>query len=146
MEQFPAVPRSQVAEPWPALRALGLEVRELEAVGRQGYLSRRPGGGGGDYWRLRFRLEGRLRTVYVGSDVVLVAAVRRELAELRGRRTARRRRRALVAGTQRNYRAWKRRAGVLLAPFGLHFHWNTLRKVRSRPAVEGNIQHEAYHA
>lgn len=135
MKQLDRWQAAPAGEPADALRSLGLDDREVEALGRQGYLSRRPGGANGDYWRLRFRDDGRLRTVYVGSDVGLVAAVRRELAELRSRRTARLRRRTLVATVNRSYREWKRKAGDLLEPFGLHFHGKKLRKVRSRPEV-----------
>ena len=54
---------------FPALQAHGLGDDDLPVLRRNGYLQqdRRDADGDG-YWRLRFRKEGRLRTVYLGRE------------------------------------------------------------------------------
>ena len=76
--------RSDQVEHFSALLALGLGDADFQLLSRQGYLEfdRRSAAGNAGCWRLRFRREGRLRTVYVGIDVQRLARARRELAAI----------------------------------------------------------------
>ncbi len=62
----------------PALVGLGVSSLELEVLRRSGYLER-DRRRGQSYWRLRFRHLGRLRSVYIGADTLLVDQIRYEL-------------------------------------------------------------------
>ena len=67
-----------------ALQHFQLTSKELQALGRQGYLQQDKRGEPPEgYWRLRFRFEGRTRSVYVGTDPTLIEGVKADLAALR---------------------------------------------------------------
>lgn len=125
----------QVADEWShsALRRLGLSDPELTALSHQGYLQRdqRLVGTRG-YCRLRFRFQGRMRTVYLGTDETFIAEVRRELAALQAARNTKwQAARAVEVG-----RGVRQRVKLQLAPvaaqLGYHFHGAVLRKYQRK--------------
>jgi hypothetical protein len=116
---------------FPALTALGLEEVDLAALRRNGYLQydRRLADGSG-YWRMRFRKEGRLRTIYLGREPGVVAGVRRELSNLQAKRTAKRQQAQAVRQGREVLRRAKARLTPVLEQFGYHFHGIAIRKLR----------------
>ena len=59
---------------------LGLAPGEIKALATQGFVARERRGGR-IYWKLRFRVGGRQRVRYLGSDATKAAAIRAELAQ-----------------------------------------------------------------
>jgi hypothetical protein len=120
---------------FPALVALGLGDDDLAVLRRNGYVQqdRRRADGGG-YGRLRFRKEGRLRTVYLGREPGRLARVRRELRTLQATRTARREQRRAVRRRREVVRRAKARLAPVLEQFGFHFHGDLIRKLRGSSA------------
>ena len=117
-----------------ALRQLGLHDEELTALRRQGCVqqdNRRAARSG--YWRLRFRFQGRFRTVYLGRDEALVAAVRYELGMLQAPRRAQRKLARAVASAKKRMQRVKSQATPVLMELGIRFHGYTLRRTRRPP-------------
>jgi hypothetical protein len=106
------------------------------ALRSQGYLTQDNRGHGHDgYWRLRFRLEGHFRTVYLGRDVELLDRVRAELGMLRQRQRARRRLFQFEKQARQGLRAAKKRLIEPLQQLGMHYHGDAIRKRRSNQLV-----------
>ncbi len=121
-----------------ALRQLGLGDEELIALRSQGYLQRdQRVGGKQPYWRLRFRFQGRLRTVYLGTDVAVVASVRHELAELQAPRDKQNGLSDQLTDGKRALRQAKERMKPILAEMGFHWHGDTIRKFRDAEICSG---------
>jgi hypothetical protein len=140
------MPTAKEAAPAPmihgfaTLRALGLDDDELSALRRQGYIQRdRRAGGSRTYLRLRFRVAGRMRTVYLGTDERLAANVQRELDLLQApRRKKLQLARAVQLGRQ-TLRRTKLRLVPTLAELGMHYHGDTIRQRRPKqPFVTGD--------
>ncbi len=116
------------------LKRLGLDDAALAALRGQGFVScerRRPHHA--PIYKLRYRVQGKQRTRYLGSEPAVIAAVRQELADLQqGVRRAREMQRLL-----RRVRSGLRHARETLAPVlssqGYHFHGTTLRRRRLAP-------------
>ena len=117
------------------LRQLGVNRDELSELRRQGYIQpfkRRPGTIG--YARLRFRCQGRMRTIYLGNDKALIAAVQRELALLRNADRNDRNLARTVRDGKRALRKAKSKLAPILAELGFHYHGDTIRKFRAKQA------------
>ena len=118
-------------ESFPALCRLGLGPAELVALRRKGYVAQDDRGHGHDgYWRLRFRLGGRARTVYLGRDPQLVEAVRNELSLLQQQHHQERRIAKVTSEGKKVLRAAKRRLGPVLRQLGYRYHGDAMRKQR----------------
>lgn len=89
-------------------------------------------------WRLRFRENGRLRTITVGRDPEFLAQVRQELAELQTPRRRRLDRRRFLRGEKQKLRDYKHRAANLIRSLGFHFHGTTMRRRRKLMVKESN--------
>lgn len=87
------------------------------------------------YWRLRFRLDGRARTVYLGRDAQLVAAVRQELNELQQERDQTRRIAHIAASAKKTLKDAKQRLEPVLQQLGFHYHGDVVRKKRGDKKV-----------
>jgi hypothetical protein len=126
---------------FPALRALGLRDEDIAAVRRSGYLQhdRRLADTVG-YCRLRFRVSGRLRTVYVGKEPNRVALVKRELAALQSERLRRRELAQALRNGREVLRGIKPRMATLLEENGYHLHGCVIRKLRGSSAPPTNSQ------
>jgi hypothetical protein len=87
----------------------------------------------GPFYRLHFRENGRLKTLYLRGDVTLAAEVRQALADLqapgRVRREIERQRGQVLA----IFRATKRACGRELQARGLWLHGNEIRGWRGLP-------------
>src|SRR5262245_36155891 len=117
---------------FPALRELGLGGAELAALSQQGYLQEdHRGHSNSGYWRLRFRFNGRTRTVYLGQDERVVKQVEAELEALQYQDRFRRRAERLAKQGRRLLRVAKQRLASVLLELGMHYHGDTIRKMRS---------------
>jgi len=103
---------------------------------RKGYLTPDDRGHGhAGYWRLRFRLGGVARAVYLGRDISLIEQVRHELAELQQEHVRDRRVDRLVRHGNKLVRTTKRRLEPALKQLGFHYHGDALRKIRAAKSV-----------
>src|SRR5438477_13219185 len=117
--------------PFLALRQLGLGQRELAALGQQGYLQRdHRGDSDSGYWRLRFRFDHRMRTVYLGRDEDVIKQVKAELQALQYQGRFRRRAEQLAKQGRRLLRDAKQRVSSVLHPRGIHYHGDAIRNMR----------------
>jgi hypothetical protein len=112
------------------LANLGLTLDELAALRRQGFVIREPRRRGNAVFKLRFRLAGRQRVIYLGTDPEQAEAVERELAEWQHSR----RQSLEFARAHRTVahalRASKSRLEPLLEQAGYHFHGRAVRRRR----------------
>ena len=91
---------------------------------------------GKSYWRLRFRHLGRLRSVYIGTDNLLVDQVRYELDLLQDQHRHDQELARAVRQSKKKLRVLKARVASGLAGIGLYYHGDQLRKRRVRAAAE----------
>jgi hypothetical protein len=112
------------------LANLGLIPVELAALRRQGFVNREPRGRGSAVFKLRFRLAGRQRVVYLGTDAEQAEGVERELAEWQQSR----RQSLEFARAHRRVGKFLRAAKARLAPLlereGYHYHGQAVRRSR----------------
>jgi hypothetical protein len=115
----------------PLLARLRLTRDELAALRRQGFVARERRGERSAVFKLRFRLAGRQRVIYLGTDFEQARAVKRELAELqRGRRQSLELAR-LHRMVGKTVRASKTQLAPLFERDGYHFHGHAVRRRRS---------------
>jgi hypothetical protein len=120
-------PNSQDLSAYPLLRRLGLSDQELDALRRQGFISREMRGRKTVY-RLRYRVDGRVRVRYVRPEDA--ESVEAELALWQRRMRSRRRLRWLAVAARRELRQQKILRTPLLAERGYHFHGYAVRRCR----------------
>ncbi len=136
-----SVPVTEIrAGDFPALRGLGLEEGELAALSRQGFVSpEQRGPQRAVIHKLRYRIQGRQRTRYLGSDPKFLEQIRRELAELQGPVRRHRNLQELRRQAWRGLRQAKSILAPLLAAEGWYYHGLTIR--RRRVPASGNKDH-----
>ena len=117
-------------EPPLALMRLGLKTAELETLRRQGFVSRECRGGRWLY-KLRFRVDGRQVTRYVGTDVRKAAEVQQGLTEWQGERHLELELGRLARQAGRELRRAKRQLAEQMADRGLNFHGLAVRRAGS---------------
>ncbi len=116
---------------FPTLRGLGLGDAELNALRSQGYLTQDDRGHGhAGYWRLRFRVGDKVRTIYLGRDGNLVECAQTELAALQREVRETRRITEVTWETKMALRIAKKRLEPALGALGFHFHGSAIRKSR----------------
>jgi hypothetical protein len=116
--------------PW---TALNLTAEEWLAVQCQGYVSSKPRGQRGCVYYLRFRVHGRQKARYLGSDPERAKAVQAAIeAQRRPRRALARLRRRL-----REVRTYLASMKPQLEPYalaaGFHFHGRAIRRRKKQP-------------
>lgn len=129
---------------FPALRGLGLGDLELAALSRQGFVSpEQRGPHRAVTHKLRYRIQGRQRTRYLGSDPGFLEQIRRELTELqRPVRRARNLQKA-VREAWRGLRQAKSTLAPLLEAEGWSYHGLTIRRRRTpAPGNKDNVKRE----
>jgi hypothetical protein len=114
---------------FPALASLDLCPEAWDALQRQGSLCAERCGTGVVY-KLRFRLDGRQQSRYVGKKKAFVDQIERELAELQADTRLRRRLRPLVREARRRLRRTKCHVEPLLERAGRAFHGRAIRRRR----------------
>jgi hypothetical protein len=119
---------------FPALKSLGLNQCQFDALRRQGSLCGE--GVGKRRFKLRFRCDGARVVRYIGVDLQFVADVRHELEELQHEARARRRARR----TLRTSRACLRKSKAYLTPVlvasGYHFRGHEIRRKRTDKQID----------
>ena len=118
-------------EPPLALAQLGLSTAELEVLRRQGFVSRECRGGRWLY-KLRFRVDGRQVTRYVGTNAREAAEVQQGLMQWQGKRHLDLELGRLARQTGRELRRAKQKLKEQMAERGLGFHGLVVRRARSR--------------
>ena len=105
---------------------------------KQGYLSQDDRGQGhSGYTRLRFRLSGHTRTVYLGRDEKLIDRIRLELSVLRQGQRLHHELVQLEKQARKTLCSAKKRLAEPLRMLGLHYHGDAVRKFRRSPLIEG---------
>jgi hypothetical protein len=123
------------AKQFPALSGLGFGENDLAALRRQGFVSceqRRPEHA--PIYKLRYRIQGRQRTRFLGNNLAFLDAVRRELAELQQAIKGDRQMRRVLRQARRGLRQAKSTLAPLLAEQGYSFHGRVLRRRRQAGA------------
>ena len=118
-------------EPSLALVRLGLTAAELETLRRQGSVSRERRGRRRLY-KLRFRVDGRQVTRYVGTDEGKAAEVRQGLHEWQGERHLDLELGRLARQAGRELRRAKRKLEEQMVERGLGFHGLAVRRPRCK--------------
>jgi hypothetical protein len=114
----------------------GLSAADQAALARQGFISREIRGRRSAIYKLRFRVDGRQRVHYLGTDVGGVRRVEEALRELQEDR----RLELALARSHHElaqlFRESRRRLAAPLAAAGFRFHGRAFRRPR-RPAGRG---------
>lgn len=113
------------------LAKLKLGTKEVRALRHQGFVSRERRGRCWVY-RLRFRVDGRQVTRYVGTDAVKAAVVQQGLAEWQAKRHLDLELGRLAKEAGRELRRAKQQLTEQLAKRGLGFHGLGVRRTRSK--------------
>jgi hypothetical protein len=109
---------------------LQLTAAELDALSRQGFVTSELRGNSTVIHKLRFRLSGRQRVYYLGSDLEYVAEVRDFLLALQMRTRLARRLEARKKAVRQLLRGIKPRLTQHLAESGYRLHGRALRQRR----------------
>jgi hypothetical protein len=119
---------------FPGLARLRLTAEDMEALSRQGFVSRearRRGRGCGRHrYKLRFRVAGVQKVRCIGADRDAAAQVRRELAELQKPRRADQMLARQMRAARRALREAKEASAPLLEERGYKYHGHTIRRTR----------------
>jgi hypothetical protein len=114
------------------LDELGLSASDQAALARQGFISREIRGSRSAIYKLRFRVDGRQRVRYLGTDASGIRRVQEALHELqedrRLERALSRRHRDVAQLLREN----KRRLAAPVAVAGFRFHGRAIRRPRPR--------------
>jgi hypothetical protein len=104
---------------------------------RKGYLTQDDRGHGhAGYWRIRFRIGERVRTVYLGRDANLVEHVRIELSALQEEQRQTRQLTKVASESKKILRTAKKKLKPLIGSLGFHFHGSAMRKNRQEKRIE----------
>jgi len=109
---------------------LGLTAEEIAILRQQGFVSREERGAGTVVFKLRFRLHGRQRVKYLGTDADRCNAIAVQLKQLQRARHIDAKLRKLNRAAAKLLRESKRRLEPLVAQCGRHFHGRTIRRWR----------------
>ena len=116
----------------PQLSRLQLSPDDLASLGRQGSVCRETRGPGGiRFFKLRFRVAGRQRVKYLGSDPTVADQVAQELELLQREVRLRRQLARALKNARQAERDVRRSAAGVLATLGYRFHGRELRKSRT---------------
>lgn len=121
---------------FPGLASLGLTPEAWETLVHRGNLCAESGRTGTVY-KLRYRIEGKQRSRYVGKVPEFVAQIRRELTELQADTRSRTRLRQLEEEALQCLRTTKQLLTPLLPAAGRVFHGRAIR--RQRRNETGNL-------
>ena len=113
------------------LEVIGLDAEQLDAVRRQGFISRETRGRL-TIFKLRFLLHGKQRVKYLGTDEQRVAAIQAALNKLQEGRVLDRRLRDLNQQARERLKESKQRLLPLMAGSGWRFHGRVIRRMRKK--------------
>jgi hypothetical protein len=118
---------------WPVIASLRLTAEQLELLKRQGYVECRAAGSALGYWRLRFRQNKSLKSVYLGGEAARVNQLKRELLDLQAAHHQFGELQRVVRRSTVCIRQWKQQLSPILQACGCHFHGHAVRRFRNRP-------------
>ncbi len=113
-----------------ALQARGFNAEELAALSQNGTIHQEQRGRDTLIFKLRYRLAGRQRVKYLGTDPHLVAHIQAELDDLQAVHHRNRQLQQLGAEARALLRETKQRLLAPLAQAGLKFHGRAIRRPR----------------
>ena len=122
----------------PILAQVGLTPAESTALKSQGFVSAETRGQRCTVYKLRFRIDGRQRVLYLGTNPLVADAVRAALRSLQKARRTRRNLRALIDQANRLLRESKSQLLADAKQEGYRFHGRALRRPR-RPASTNSV-------
>ena len=117
---------------------MGLTPAEITAVKSQGFVTAELRGQTCTVYKMRFRIAGRQRVLYLGTDPLVADAVREELQRLQKSRHTRRNMQALIRQANRLLRDSKSELLADAKQEGYRFHGLALRRPR-RPAPTNSV-------
>ncbi len=115
--------------PLALLGRLGLSATELATLATQGFVGRETRGDCTVY-RLRYRVDGKVRTRYLGTDPALAEQVRRALVQMHEADTLSRALRQLARNIGDKLSGVKAELAPHLEQAGFHFHGQAIRRRR----------------
>jgi hypothetical protein len=125
------------ATPAAAFARLGFNPAELAAIKRQGSIHQEVRGKHTIVFKLFFRLEGRQRVKYLGTDREQVSLLQQYLEQLQDNRLQTAQVRTACRAAAQLLRETKQRLAPWVARAGLRFHGRTIRQPRRmRPKHE----------
>lgn len=118
-----------------ALQALGFDAEELATLRQKGTIHQERRGHNTIIFKLRYRLAGRQRVKYLGTDRRLAEQIQVELMDLQAAHRRNRQLRQLGAQARTLLRNTKSRLLAPLQQAGLKFHGRAIRRPRIRNDV-----------
>ena len=112
------------------LARLGLTAEEIAAVKRQGFVSAEMRGRKCMVFKLRFRIDGRQRVQYLGTDPLVADTVREELRRLQNGKRMDKNLQSLINEANRLLRETKSQLLPFAEAAGYRFHGRALRRTR----------------
>ncbi len=116
-------------DPLTILAGLPLSPEELDALRTQGFI-RREARGRCMVYTLRFRVQGKVKVHYLGTDPEVAEQARRELAQVQSTSCLNRALGKLAQGISKKLRRVKAELSPLLEQKGYHFHGQAIRRRR----------------
>jgi len=111
------------------LAMLKLSPEDCHELRRQGFVAREVRAGR-NYYKLRFRRQGRQVVIGLGKDPCFAESISRELAELQTNRKLAGEQRRLIVAAHRLLRRSKRELAPVFRDAGYGFHGYEIRRVR----------------
>ena len=121
-----------------ALQTIGFQAEEIAALKRKGTITQERRGRDTIIFKLRYRMEGRQRVKYLGSDRRVVEQIRAELHDLQAAHRRHRRLRRLETQARTLLQDTKLRLEAPLKQAGLKFHGRAIRRPRNQNEVMNN--------
>ena len=112
------------------LGLLPIDPADWQVLKQQGFVAAEYRHGRGPYFKLRYRINGRQRVVYLGTNVQLADEIRQELAQLQAGRRGERKLARLTDEAHDVLRKSKQRLEEELRRLGLKFHGYAIRRSR----------------
>lgn len=112
------------------LELLPIGSADRRALEQQGFVAAEYRHGRGPYFKLRYRVNGQQRVVYIGTDARLADEIRRELAQLQADRRGECKLVRLTAEAHDVLRKSKQRLDGEFRRLGLKFHGYAIRRSR----------------
>jgi hypothetical protein len=116
---------------------LGIPPADQIALKHQGFISEEYRKERGLYYKLRYRMQGKQRVVYLGKDTAVADRVRDELAALQNARRSDQQLKQFTMQAHKLLRESKRRLEVDLEAAGFSYHGFEIRKTRKRSHSAG---------
>lgn len=115
-----------------AWQGLGFTAEELTALARQGFVCCEPRGPNSKIFKLRFRLNGRQKVRYLGTNEDHAQSIQWQLLELQRSTHQHQKLRRVARETRQILTLAKSKLNPLFASAGFDFHGLSIRRQRTR--------------